>query len=901
MYDALGRVASVSNPYRTTGDATYGVTSYQYDTLGRVTKVIPPDGSSSANNISASYASNTATVTDQAGKKRQSTIDGLGRLTQITEDPGGLGYVTTYSYDALSNLTSVMQNGGRQRTFVYDALSRLVCESNPEIQIATCPNPDNGSYTAGTIRYGYDNGGNLTSRQAPAPNQTGSATVTTTYSYDALHRLTQRSYNDGVTSAASFGYDESSIWGATLLNPIGRLTHTSVASTAYSAMSYDAVGRTLNQWQWTPTNWNTNVSGSFPVAYTYDLAGDTTSASNGMGVMISYAYDAAARPTIVTSSLVDAQHPATLATVDSTLGYYPHGALRKMTPGNGLTQTAAFNNALQPCRMNVNSSGAALGACADAIPSGNVQDFNYAFNAGTSDNGNVMSWTATGQQAFSRSFAYDSLNRLATMQETSGNAEGCKPGSSPTNPYTLSWTIDPWGNRTNQTPSAGTCSFSQTVNSQNQLVGPPYQYDAAGNMTNDGNHAYFYDAENRLVQVDGGNTAIYVYDAYGHRVRSAVSGTSRDYVYNSDSVVAEWYSSCSCWGMGYVYANGSPLAQYANSTTYFAHKDHLGSTRLLTAMDQSIYDNMDYLPFGEQIAGGSGTTHKFTGDERDAETGLDHTWFRQYSSQLGRWMHPDPAGLAAVDPTNPQSWNRYAYVLNNPCSLVDPFGLCSFNIGVYATVPFSKNQLKALQNSLESIFATAGVGVKFDFSGNADFSLSIVPSGTLIYGLTPVQAPANVLGSDPRPNEDVAAFNHGVVFFDRAMSFYGLSSTSPTVGAILGRVGAHEAGHYLLNMLHNPPGLSGLGGIMDERVDALNPNLGFTAGQSIQLQHKCKKLRGGTRGGGGGSGDGPTDGPWNSGGFTVDCYSIGPPENTQTFCTIGGGGGFGGPGPRRTL
>ncbi|PYT73095.1 MAG: hypothetical protein DMG39_07575 [Acidobacteria bacterium] len=48
-------------------------------------------------------------------------------------------------------------------------------------------------------------------------------------------------------------------------------------------------------------------------------------------------------------------------------------------------------------------------------------------------------------------------------------------------------------------------------------------------------------------------------------------------------------------------------------------------------------------------------THKFTGDERDSETNLDLTWFRQYSSQLGRWMHPDPAGLAAVDPANPQS------------------------------------------------------------------------------------------------------------------------------------------------------------------------------------------------------------------------------------------------------
>src|SRR6266704_2520778 len=590
VYDALGRVASVSNPYRTTGDATYGVTSYQYDTLGRVTKVIPPDGSSSANNISASYASNTATVTDQAGKKRQSTIDSLGRLTQVTENPGGLGYVTTYSYDALSNLTSVMQNGGRQRTFVYDALSRLVCESNPEIHIATCPNPDNGSYTAGTIRYGYDNGGNLTSRQAPAPNQTGSATVTTTYSYDALHRLTQRSYNDGVTSAASFGYDESSIWGATLLNPIGRLTHTSVASTAYSAMSYDAVGRTLNQWQWTPTNWNTNVSGSFPVAYTYDLAGDTTSASNGMGVMISYAYDAAARPTIVTSSLVDAQHPATLATVDSTLGYYPHGALRKMTPGNGLTQTVAFNKALQPCRVNVNSSGTALAACADSIPSGNVQDFNYGFNAGSANNGNVASWTATGQQGFNRTFGYDALNRISTLNQSSGNSTGCS------STFNLSWTYDAWGNRTDQNVTGGTCNaFHATVNTQNRLSGSPYEYDAAGNMTHDASHTYFYDAENRLIQVDGTlgtcstATACYQYDAFGLRAESNHGSWHMDYIHDlSGKVVADWETSSGFtgWATGYVYLNGALLAQYQGSTTHFAHPDHLGSTRLLTGLNQ---------------------------------------------------------------------------------------------------------------------------------------------------------------------------------------------------------------------------------------------------------------------------------------------------------------------------
>src|SRR5579871_6378098 len=82
--------------------------------------------------------------------------------------------------------------------------------------------------------------------------------------------------------------------------------------------------------------------------------------------------------------------------------------------------------------------------------------------------------------------------------------------------------------------------------------------------------------------------------------------------------------------------------------------------------------NLDYLPFGELNSSDTNiTTHKFTGDERDSETGLDHTLFRQYSSNTGNWLSPDPAGLAAVDPSNPQSWNRYVYALNDSLNLID--------------------------------------------------------------------------------------------------------------------------------------------------------------------------------------------------------------------------------------
>jgi RHS repeat-associated protein len=283
--------------------------------------------------------------------------------------------------------------------------------------------------------------------------------------------------------------------------------------------------------------------------------------------------------------------------------------------------------------------------------------------------------TATGTQNFSRSFSYDTLNRLASMND-SNTSQTCRG---------LSWNYDVWGNRTAQNVTAGTCwTSSVTVNNKNQLVGSPYQYDAAGNMTADGNHTYTYDAENRLTAVDGGNTASYMYDALGRRVHKTLPGTGTfDYVYNLDgNVIGEWQVLTSpaynWWGRSFIYMQGSLLAQYGCSTTFFIHQDHLGSTRLVSAMDKSIFANLDYLPFGEFTSSSSSgcvPSHDFTGDQRDAETSLDHTQFRQYTSSLARWMTPDPAGLAAVDPTNPQSWNRYAYVLNNPMNLVDPSGL----------------------------------------------------------------------------------------------------------------------------------------------------------------------------------------------------------------------------------
>jgi YD repeat-containing protein len=86
-YDAFGRKATVSNPYRTSNDPgpTNGITTSNYDVLGRVTKLIPPDGTTSTDNVTTAYAGNCTTVTDQATKIRKSCTDGLGHLTQVFE------------------------------------------------------------------------------------------------------------------------------------------------------------------------------------------------------------------------------------------------------------------------------------------------------------------------------------------------------------------------------------------------------------------------------------------------------------------------------------------------------------------------------------------------------------------------------------------------------------------------------------------------------------------------------------------------------------------------------------------------------------------------------------------------------------------------------------------------
>jgi RHS repeat-associated protein len=241
----------------------------------------------------------------------------------------------------------------------------------------------------------------------------------------------------------------------------------------------------------------------------------------------------------------------------------------------------------------------------------------------------------------------------------------------------LSWVIDPWGNRKVQNAQGGSCfAPSVSVGVDNRLSGGPYQYDAAGNLTNDGVHTYTYDAEERLTKVDGGATATYVYDASGARVEKTVGSSDSQYLYDRNGQMNTVFNNGVFQRM-YVYMDGAPLAEYFENTTYFVHRDHLGSTRLLSRLDRSVRESDDHYPYGELIPStpNTGDVNKFTGKERDGESGLDNFGKRYLGSTMGRWMSPDLVNVTEDRVVNPaNTLNKYIYGGNNPLKYIDPDG-----------------------------------------------------------------------------------------------------------------------------------------------------------------------------------------------------------------------------------
>jgi RHS repeat-associated protein len=144
----------------------------------------------------------------------------------------------------------------------------------------------------------------------------------------------------------------------------------------------------------------------------------------------------------------------------------------------------------------------------------------------------------------------------------------------------------------------------------------------------------------------------------------------------------------------YVFFHGNRTARWdlGNSTVHYYFSDHLGSTSIVASVVSNaaqIEDESDYYPYGVErppISNAVPQNYKFTGKERDSESGLDNFGARYYGGSLGRFMTPDWAAKPTTVPYanfgNPQSLNLYSYVQNNPTTVGDPDGHCGAPSGL---------------------------------------------------------------------------------------------------------------------------------------------------------------------------------------------------------------------------
>ncbi|HYG10487.1 MAG TPA: hypothetical protein VD835_11105, partial [Pyrinomonadaceae bacterium] len=560
----------VSNPYRAqyshqaTSEPSMGWTRSKSDNGGRTIEAQTFNGAtlpapwgantSSSGAVTTAYDAEFTTVTDQAGKARRSMMNGLGQLARVDEPDkvtGSLGSTaapvqpTSYSYDALGNLTQVAQGTQTPRTFNYSSLSRLTSTTNPE---------------SGTVTYTYDAGGNLLTK-------TDARSVTITYGYDALSRNKTVDYsNTTVNPDIERYYDNpaADVYGR------GRFwydykggNYSAGSEVEHLAVdSYDALGRPLSQRQMFKASgvW----SGAYTTGRTYTRAGAVETQMLPSGHTVSHTYDPPGRLQTFSGNLGD----GVTRTYSTGATYDAAGRITREAFG---TQIALYH------KRHYNTRGqlydVRLGSATDewSFNRGAIiayYDGAYSWSnsgnaaTGADNNGNVRRaqvWVpgddAVSAYALSDEyFDYDALNRLKSVNEYKEAT-----GVARTHAFVQTYDYDRWGNRTiNQAGTTQTLAPEMRKafivdTASNRLSVPSGQtgvmtYDLGGNLIHDsytGKGNRVYDAENRMTSATIGinSVSVYAYDADGRRVRRSTPDGTVWQVYGFDGELLAEYAA----------------------------------------------------------------------------------------------------------------------------------------------------------------------------------------------------------------------------------------------------------------------------------------------------------------------------------------------------------------------
>ncbi len=664
-YDGLNRVTRITPSAGSQTTISYTATT-KTATRGPLQQVTTLDGFARATNVNTGGQAVAATY-DSLGRKTFGSIIGyptvghsflydiLNRVTRITHNTdasyrsftysasGGVptlavrderNYITTHAYRAYgdpdrplvmsitapvaaANVT-MARNGrglvtsatqaGITRQFYYDTRYYLTSTVQPEV---------------GTTLYGRDGAGNMTTKQVGASG-------TTTFDYDGRDRLWRVTYPNGSPSQVTNVY-----WRTDKLRTVSN----GVATRTYG---YDG-----NQ---NLTTESLVVDGLTLAATYYYTGNDQLSAIvyPVLGRQVNFKPDTLGRPTSIGLSTGSSMLNAT---------FWPNGQIYDIAYAGGSRVTYGQNT-----REWLNTITVKTGDNVSRIAS--TLSYDVA--------GNMFYVKDSVDSSYDRSFVYDPINRLTTINGPWGNGLVAYSGagnitSNVLGPETRTYTYDGQNRLSNVSSSS-----SGSTN---------YSYDAAGNASPTSD-PYSYDAASNLLVAGAGR--VNSYDGTHSRVKTSYGGvTTYEFRSAHGLLLAEWRKQSGYYDTlkEHVHLAGKEVAEqrtdFLGSTVLtpswmFLQPDANGSPIASTWAGGGLLFKENYQPYGSQINGtAAGYTQRAFAGQRQDKPDLIYMGGRYYNPMIGRFLSIDPK---EADPSDLHSLNRYAYANNNPYRYVDPDG-----------------------------------------------------------------------------------------------------------------------------------------------------------------------------------------------------------------------------------
>lgn len=728
-YNPAGKITKKTLP-----DGTFQTLSY--DSAGRLTQVDASSGTRLVYGYDSSGALSTATLKDQLGSQLstyQRSVDTTANIIRVT-GPGmsietqldaydrpiqfkdGQGRITSIAYDPLARISQSKDPAGGITQFQYNLADYLTSVKDPRNVASSFSINGLGQTTAnesqetGRTERRFDEAGQIVFEKTAAGQEI-------TYQYDALGRVTKKvssmtydypGYNWRDARVLNYTYDLTSN-GVGYLGRVeqafqltysyGGISYSSDYPESSLSLEYDLLGRVVSRKQ--------DMAGNLAnTSYTYNSQGQLTHMTYPSGAVVEYQYASGKVSAIRVNGRTVLQQisyhalgmPAVWGWGDGSIymrGYDASGR-SKSFPIGASNQTVTYDSAGRVARID-DSAGASK----------------------------------------SQVFAYDLLDRLARSEKGDGSSR-------------LTFQYDASGNRTQIAAPSGTTNYLYTASSNllNAVQAPSgsstVNSDANGNLNfrDNGERSYGYDLDNRLSfgstfafrsRTDGSwdfdmNFGSYSFNPLSERAYkmsfvsrySSGSGSFdstfgyRTFAYDENQrLIGEYpiysYSSLSGYtaplSQEVIYLMGVPVAVLRGTKLYYVHADHLGTPRaLISASNRQVVWKWESDAFGngqptvDSLFAQDGPFNlRFPGQYYDEETVLHYNYYRDYDPSLGRYLQPDPIGLAG-------GLNRFSYVSADPTNSTDPNGLTRIRINYFAPsdrVGANLTQLPQTENTIQ--------------------------------------------------------------------------------------------------------------------------------------------------------------------------------------------------------